>query len=97
MLTCLDEAELLAPECADPRAGLHVLAARVLSSAATGDFERSRDAALEGLARAEQLSSPKWSGRFEVWCGMIDHQRGDDTEAGAVVCRRWPADRTTSG
>ena len=80
----LARGELLAETVGDDRTRLRALSCRLLVTPITGDYTRGLDVAQAGLELATRQSSPNWSGRFEVWSGMLAHQLGDDERAIAL-------------
>ena len=73
----LDLARTIAEAVDDDGARLHVLSARGRTMATMGDLGDSGIAIAEGLALAQKIASDKWTGRFQVWAGMLAHQQGD--------------------
>jgi predicted ATPase/DNA-binding CsgD family transcriptional regulator len=77
----LNLARAIAETVDDDGARLHVLSARGRTMATMGDLGDAAIAIADGLALAQAVASGKWTGRFQVWAGMLAHQQGDVVQA----------------
>lgn len=96
----LERGEQLARTQGDTDAVLRALLTWMRISPYTGDTARAERASDEGLVLATTAHHRHWLGRFQVFAGMLAHQRGDHARAAALgrealaSARARPSNRT---